>query len=253
MDNSTALPVLFRDEHLIAVAKPSGVFVHRSENNRTERDVVLQAVRDQIGTFLYPVHRLDRATSGIVLLAQTRYAASEMSRAFADRKVSKTYVALVRGHCVSDGRIATPLVPARGRGKPKGHPYAVPQEAETIFHTIEQFELPVRNDRYETTRSSLVEVKPRTGRFHQIRRHFNYISHPVIGDTSHGDSRHNSLYRKHFNLQRLMLAAVRLEFSHPVTGEQIDISCRPDSTFTDIVKRLQQCQAGRLRVSPLSE
>lgn len=233
------LPVVFQDEHLIAVAKPTGMFVHRTNEDRSDTQVVLQLVREQVGNFVYSIHRLDRGTSGLVLLGLTPDAAAKMNKLFADRQVSKTYMALVRGHCAKSGVMDTPLVSARGRGKPADHPYAEPQEAETHFTAREYFELPIACQRYPTTRSTLVEVKPRTGRYHQIRRHFNYASHPLIGDTSHGDSRHNTLYRQHFGLNRLMLAAVELKFEHPYTHEQVSIECPVDASFRRQVETLR--------------
>lgn len=239
MDSPLFLPILYQDEGLVAVAKPSGMFVHRTAEDRTDTQVVLQIVRDQIGQFIYSIHRLDRATSGVVLLATTKECASAMGTAFAERNVAKTYVALVRGHCSEEGRITRPLVPSQGRELPAGHPAAEPKEAETWFRTLEKFEAPIHCGRYETTRSTLIEVKPRTGRFHQIRRHMNFDSHPVIGDTTHGDSRHNVLYREHFGLSRLMLAATQLEFRHPITDASITVDCPPDSSFAAVVERVR--------------
>lgn len=233
------LPVVYCDDHLIAVAKPSGMFVHRTDEDRSDTQVVLQLVREQMGSFVYSIHRLDRGTSGLVLLGLTAEAASRMNKLFADREVSKTYMALVRGHCPKTGLMDTPLVSSRGRGKPSDHPHAQPQTAETRFTSEEYFELPIPSQRYETTRSTLVQVNPLTGRFHQIRRHFNYESHPIIGDTSHGDSRQNTLYREHFGLDRLMLAAVQLRFVHPFTGESIRIECPPNESFSQLIETLR--------------
>ena len=241
MDPSNFLPILYRDNCLIAVSKPSGMFVHRTAEDRSDKQVVLQILRDQIGEYIYSIHRLDRATSGVVLLATTKEAASAMSTAFAERAVSKTYMALVRGHCETEGQISRPLISSQGRDKPAGHPMAQPKEAMTFFCTLKKFEIPISCGRYDTTRSSLIEVQPRTGRFHQIRRHMNFVSHPVIGDTTHGDSRHNVLYREHFALERLMLAAVRLEFRHPTTGESVSINCPPNASFSNVIQRLESC------------
>ncbi|MEQ9409917.1 MAG: pseudouridine synthase [Fuerstiella sp.] len=236
------LPILYNDEWLVAVAKPSGLFVHRSNEDRSATSFVLQQIRDQLGHFVYPVHRLDRATSGIVVLAKMPEAASGMGLLFTERRVSKTYQALVRGFCDDHGSIRIPLVSSLGRGSPAGHPQAAPQDAETHYETRQRFELPLPSGRYPTTRCSLVEVRPVTGRYHQIRRHFNQISHPVLGDTSHGDSHQNRFYRNHLNLTRLMLAAVRLQFPHPVTGQTVLITCPPEVSFQAVIDRLQQFQ-----------
>lgn len=239
MQTPQDLSVVYRDEHLIAVAKPTGMFVHRTDENRTESHVVLQLVREIVGDFVFSIHRLDRATSGIVLLGLSADAAARMNKQFAERQVSKTYMALVRGHTPNRGVWDTPLVSSRGRGKPAEHPHAQPQQAETHFEAKQFLELPIACQRYSTTRSTLVEVKPRTGRFHQIRRHFNYASHPIIGDTSHGDSRHNALYREHFQLDRLMLAAVQLEFLHPFANKLLTIDCPPDRSFAGIMEKVR--------------
>ena len=233
------LPVVYCDDHLIAVAKPSGMFVHRTDEDRSDTQVVLQLVREHVGSFVYSIHRLDRGTSGLVLLGLTMEAASRMNKLFANREVSKTYLALVRGHCPKTGLMDMPLVSSRGRGQPADHPHAHPQEAETRFSSEEYFELPIPCQRYATTRCTLVRVRPLTGRFHQIRRHFNYASHPIIGDTSHGDSRHNTLYRRHFGLDRLMLAAVELHFVHPFTGEAVTIEYSPDESFSQLIETLR--------------
>ena len=121
----------------------------------------------------------------------------------------------------------------------EAHPHAKPQEAETDYQTLARFEVPIANHQHPTTRSSLVEVSPRTGRYHQIRRHFNYISHPVIGDTSHGDSRHNAIYREHFGMTRLMLAAVQLVLPHPKRDAEVKICASPEPSFASVVEQLQ--------------
>lgn len=239
MSEPSTLEILFEDEHLIAVAKPSGLFVHRSEKDRRQRVAALQLTRDLAGQDVYTIHRLDRATSGVLMFGKTATAASQMSACFARREVHKRYTALVRGHCPSSGRIDTPLVAARGRGLPAEHPFAVPQEAVTVYERTAAFELPVAGPQFPTTRCSLVDVRPQTGRFHQIRRHLNYAAHPVIGDSSHGDSRQNRVFREHLQVSRLMLAAVELAFPHPVAKSQVVIRCPPEASFQQVVDRLQ--------------
>ncbi|MDG1895405.1 MAG: pseudouridine synthase [Fuerstiella sp.] len=230
--------ILYQDEHLVAVAKPSGMFVHRSDADRSAESVVVQILRSQLAQNIFPVHRLDRATSGVLLLARSHAAASACGLMFSERRVKKTYHALIRGFSMPEGQVDTPLKSSRGRDKPDGHPWAIPQHASTSYRTLKQFQVPIALGQHATTRSSLVKVQPETGRYHQIRRHFNYVSHPVIGDTSHGDGRHNRVYREHFGAERLMLAAVRLEFQHPVTEKPCDINCPADSSFTTVIDQL---------------
>lgn len=234
----TPLSVLYVDEHLIAVAKPSGMFVHPSDADRSVKESVLKCVREQFNQYLYPVHRLDRATSGIVLLARSSIAASRMGTLFSGRCVKKTYRALVRGHCPATGTIDRPLMPPRGKGRPAGHPHTETQEAVTEFITLQRYEIPLQSDSYPVTWCSLIDASPLTGRFHQIRRHLNSVAHPIIGDTTHGDSRQNRFFGKEFRLTRLMLAAVRLEFPHPVTEARLQIESLPDQSFSGLIDQL---------------
>jgi len=214
----TPLPVLYEDEHYVAVCKPAGMFVHRTEMDWSVRDVVMQTVRDQLRQPVFLVHRLDRPTSGIVLLGLSSEAAAAASALFRDRQVGKQYLAFVRGHAADDGRVDRPLTSPEVVQKE-------PLEAVTEFHTEQRFEIPIRSDRFPTTRCSLVKATPRTGRFHQIRRHFNGINHPVIGDTSHGDSRQNRFFREQFGTTRLMLHAAELSFRQPFTDTQVTAIC----------------------------
>ena len=229
------IPILYEDDLLIAVAKPSGMFVHRSLADRSATEFVVQHVRDQIGHFVYPVHRLDRPTSGVLLLARNPEAAALYGNMFAERQIRKTYLALVRGHTEDSGTIDRPLISDKGRGKPATHPSAVPQEAETGYRTLERFEAPFPSGKHPTSRCSLVEAQPKTGRYHQIRRHLAGISHPIIGDAEHGDTKLNRLYQQHVGVTRLMLAAVRVEFIHPVTGKLVVIECPLEESFAAVV------------------
>lgn len=229
------IPILFEDDLLVAVAKPSGMFVHRSLADRSATEFVVQHVRDQIGHFVYPVHRRDRPTSGVLLLAKNPEAAALYGTMFAERQIRKTYLALVRGHTLDSGTINRPLISEKGRGKPATHPSAVPREAETVYRTLERFEAPFPSGKHPTSRCSLVEAQPKTGRYHQIRRHLAGISHPVIGDAEHGDSRLNRQYQRHVGVTRLMLAAVRVEFIHPVTEERLTLECPLEESFAAVV------------------
>jgi len=228
---SGPLPVLYQDEVFVAVAKPAGMFVHRTEMDRRVRVVVMQTVRDQLKRPVYLVHRLDRPTSGIVLLALSSEAASLVSRLFRDRQVTKSYLAFVRGHAAETGRIDRSLTsPAVVR--------TAPLEAVTEYQTEQQFEIPLQSDRFPTTRCSLVRAIPRTGRYHQIRRHLNGINHPVIGDTSHGDSRQNRFFRENFGTTRLMLHAAKIGFRHPMTGKMIEVSCPMPPDMTEPLRQI---------------
>ncbi len=236
---NSPIPVLYEDEQLIAVAKPSGMFVHRSVADRSATEFVVQTVRDQVNCFVYPIHRLDRPTSGVLLLAKSSEAAAVYATMFAERRVQKTYLALVRGFAEESGRIDRSLVSDKGRGRPSSDPLSVPQEAETQYRTIERFEASFPSGPHATTRCSLVEASPKTGRYHQIRRHMTGISHPVIGDADHGDTKVNRLFQQQAGVTRLMLAAVRIEFVHPVTEAGIVIDCPPDESFSSVLTFLR--------------
>ena len=198
----TEIPLLHRDDHLVVVNKPSGLAVHRGMSR--ERIVVLQLVRNLLGRHIYPVHRLDRATSGALLLALNPGTARLLHEQWESGGVEKRYLALVRGIPPEQGVIDSP-VPRSPQGP------RVP--AITEFRRLAVFE-----------RYALMEARPLTGRLHQIRRHFKHISHPLIGDVRYGKGEHNRLFRERFGLHRLALHALSLEFGHPATGERVRIT-----------------------------
>jgi tRNA pseudouridine65 synthase len=198
------LPILYRDESLVAVNKPSGLLVHRGDagrNGSQDRIVAMTMLRDQIGQRVHPAHRLDRGTSGALLFALDPETAAALAARFAAGEVGKRYVALVRGITPAEGVIDHPV--PNDPGGPR-----VP--AVTAFRRLAVFE-----------RYSWVEAWPRTGRFHQIRRHFKHLSHPLIGDVDYGKGEHNRLFRERFGLCRLVLHALELILSHPATGERL--------------------------------
>ena len=232
------LPIVHLDEHLVAVHKPSGMLVHRSELARHERVFALQLLRDQLGRRVHPVHRLDRGTSGLLVFAFEAEVAASLGEAFAGRRVRKDYLAVVRGVAPAEGLLEHPLRPRRdepGAGERLG---ATPQPAVTAWRRLAECELPHAVDRYPTARYSLVAVRPQTGRRHQVRRHLKHLSHPVIGDTTHGKSRHNRLFEELFGVRRLLLAGVRLRFTHPVTGGQLDLREAPSPDFRCVLAAL---------------
>lgn len=196
------LPLLYRDERLIAVAKPSGLPVHRGWSR--ERIVALTLARDRIGRHVYPVHRLDRGTSGVLLFALDPEAARRLQEQLEAGTVDKRYLALVRGITPAEGVIDHPL--PREEDGPR-----VP--AVTGYRRLGVFE-----------RYSLVEAVPKTGRRHQIRRHLKHISHPVIGDVRYGKGEHNRLFRERFGLHRLALHALEIGFAHPDDGRPLQLA-----------------------------
>jgi tRNA pseudouridine65 synthase len=204
------LSVLYQDACLAAVDKPSGLAVHRSQQAR-ERDTCLSRLRDQLGRRVWPVHRLDRGASGVLLFALDPSAAAALATAFAERRVRKTYLALARGFVPAAGRIEHPL----------SRPDGPPRPALTDYACLARVELPHPVGRYPSARYSLVQAQPLTGREHQLRRHLRHIDHPLVGDVTWGDSRHNRFFRQHYDLHRLALHAARLELPHPADGRTL--------------------------------
>jgi len=212
------LKLLYQDEYFIAVNKPSGFHVHPHEEkrHRVSRDLVcLYHAREMMGQFVYPVHRLDAGTSGVLLFALSSPAAGMLCKMFENKGIQKTYHAVARGYVPEEGEITLPLeLDSTGDLV----------EARTFYRRLATVELPVSvTPRFPTARYSLVEAKPLTGRWHQLRRHFNRISHPLIGDGDHGDSKHNRFFRNELGVAGLCLKAQSLEFPHPWSGDRVHI------------------------------
>ncbi len=234
-DRDTTIPVLHRDDHLIAVHKPAGMVVHPTDLAREETVSLMLLVRRMVRQRVWPVHRLDRPTSGIVLFALNREAAGELGRQLRAHAVEKRYLAVVRG-VPADQTIDHPL---------KERPIyrtdlvrAEPLEAVTGLRVLDRVEVPVAVGRYPTSRYALVELAPVTGRRHQLRRHMKHIFHPIIGDTTYGDGVHNRYFRDHLDSNRLLLAAVSLTVTHPQTASPLTITAPPEESFTGVLQRL---------------
>ena len=225
--------LLYRDEHLVAVDKPPGLLVHRTRLAAGEDDALLQRLRDALGRHVHAVHRLDRPTSGVVVFGLTPEAGRRLSMLFEARGVAKGYLAVVRGY------LGTPQAPAGVIDHPLGDAADRPlRPALTAYRTLAQVDLPYAVGRHATSRYSLVAVEPQTGRTHQIRRHFHHIFHPIVGDTTHGEGRHNRLFRERFGCERLLLHALRLVFQHPFTGRPLRIEAAPDAQWQALMGRL---------------
>lgn len=226
--------ILYQDEDLLVVHKPAGLKMHRDAWDGRHQPFLLQRVRDLTGRRVYPVHRLDRPTSGIVLLGLNSHIAHALVESFKQQKIAKTYLAVVRGGLEPAGCIDYPLT--ADASAPKAG--QTPKPAVTAYERLATVELPFAVGRYATSRYSLATIRPRTGRMHQIRRHFHHISHPIIGDTIYGDGRHNRFFRERYRCGRLLLAAVALQFPHPVTGKPFSLQAPLEASFDRVIHEL---------------
>lgn len=225
--------ILHLEDDFVAIEKPQGFHVHQPEfpRKRVPNEVVcLPNLRDQLGQYLYPVHRLDVGTEGVLLFALNKETANYFCRRFEEGTVHKTYFAIVRGWVDDEGLIDRPLaLDSTGELVP----------ARTRYRTHARVELPYAvGKRHSTARYSLVEANPESGRFHQIRRHFARISHPLVGDTAHGDSYHNRFFREELGLPGLWLKAKKIEFHHPRTGERVIIEAPWGERWKTLFERL---------------
>lgn len=233
------LPIIHQDEHLIAVHKPAGLLVHRSQLARDASVFAVQLLRDQLGRRVYPAHRLDRGTSGVLVFAFDALTAGLLGERFAAGLVDKTYAAVVRGVAPEHGCIDHPLVRRIDEpGRTTRRSQAPPQPAVTRYRRIAECELPHAVDRYPTARYSLLALSPQQGRRHQLRRHLKHIAHPVIGDSTYGKGRHNRFFAEHLGCRRMLLACVRLRFSHPASGGPLDLFAAPATDFAEVAERL---------------
>ncbi|WP_425606085.1 pseudouridine synthase [Lysobacter firmicutimachus] len=219
----SALPVLYADEVLAVIDKPAGLMVHDSALARGETDFVADRLREQFGRPIFLVHRLDRATSGCLLLAFERETASALGKVLMSREVEKDYLAVCRGWPGEDAFEVDHDLDG-GPGKPLKKP------AQTRFRVLARAELDLPSAGFPTSRYALLRAQPLTGRFRQIRRHLKHLSHHLIGDTSHGDGRHNRQFRM-LGIHRMLLHAQRLAFAHPADGRRIEASARVDAEF----------------------
>ncbi len=231
------LDIIYRDEHLIAINKPSGLLVHRSMIDRHETRFAMQMLRDQIGQHVFPVHRLDKPTSGVLVFALSADIASLMGDIFFRHELQKTYVAIVRGVAPEYLLLDYPLTEEQDKYTDQKARTAEAKPAVTEFFRLAQVALPYAIDKYPESRYSLVKCLPKTGRKHQIRRHLKHISHPIIGDAKHGKGNHNRFFQSTFNSNRLLLAATELQFHHPVLKTELKLTAPLDKCMTQLIHR----------------
>ncbi|WP_075183181.1 tRNA pseudouridine(65) synthase TruC [Pantoea sp. 1.19] len=232
------LEVLYQDRWLVAINKPAGWLVHRSWLDRHEKVVVMQTLRDQLDRHVFTVHRLDRPTSGVLLLGLSSEVARRLAQQFEQHQLQKTYHALVRGWLSGADRLDYPLLEERDKIADKhASGERVLQSATTRWQSLAQVEKPVPVGRYDCVRYTLVALQPETGRKHQLRRHMAHLRHPIIGDTRHGDLRQNRAAASHFDCGRLMLHASELALTHPVTGEPLRLRAGLDRHWQNMMQQ----------------
>lgn len=218
-----------QDDALLIVDKPAGLAMHRSNLVGDDDDYLVDRLRRQFDGPLHLVNRLDRATSGLVVVARSREIAASLGQQFMDRGVGKRYLAIVRGWPDESGAIDYPLSSSALTGPRK--------PAVTRWQRIATIEVPIAMGRYDQQRYSLLVLSPDTGRYRQLRRHLHHIHHPIIGDTTHGRGDHNRLFKQHFQNYRLLLHAWTLSLRHPVAGTRIDIAAPPDDGWQALMER----------------
>lgn len=219
------LTLLYADEHLVAIDKPPGLLVHRTQLAAHEDAAALQLLRDQLGRPVWPVHRLDRGTSGVLMFALSAEMASLLGAMFEQGQMDKRYLALVRGWPREDaGLIDHPL--ARDPELPSAGQTLL--AAQTRWRVLQRREWPLATDpRFPTTRVALLEAEPLQGRRHQIRRHLKHIAHPILGDATHGKGPLNRAVAAFLGTQRLWLHAHRLTLRHPLLGSTLALEAAP--------------------------
>jgi tRNA pseudouridine65 synthase len=220
------LDILFHDEYLIAINKPHGLLVHRSPIAADVEEFAVQTLRNQIGKWVMPVHRIDRKTGGILLFALDKETDIGMHKAFMEGRVQKKYFAIVRGHTPDSESIDYPLRKENG----------TVQEAHTDYITLARAELDIALGNHPTSRYSLVEATPTTGRMHQLRKHFAHINHPIIGDRPHGCNKQNRLFKDRWEMDTMLLHASYQSFIHPVSGEQVVIEAPLQAEFLRMMR-----------------
>jgi tRNA pseudouridine65 synthase len=218
------LNILYQDEYLVAIDKPAGMLVHRSFLDKHETVFVLQTLRNQLGQHVFPVHRLDRPTSGVLVFALSAEVARLMTEQQQNHGWQKLYLAVVRGMFKAPFFLDYPLKEQLDAiADKKARQDKVAQPAQTKIWPLAHTELPIPAGRYQTARYSLVALQPLTGRKHQLRRHMAHLRHPIIGDTTHGDAKQNRAFASYTGQGQLLLIAAMLKFQHPITSQSLVI------------------------------
>lgn len=235
MSGNKLIETLFEDEFILAIHKPNNILVHHSvmANNQLEEKSLVQLLQINFGVKYYPIHRLDRKTSGIILFAKQKEYVKNFQQLFIENKIQKTYYGLVRGFISDKGIIETPV---------KGRDSNTYKDALTHYKKIESFEIPIQVGPYQNSRYSLVMLMPKTGRLHQLRIHMNKINHPLIGDPKYGDRFHNRMFEREFNHKSMFLHSKTLKFKHPFTNIVHQLEVDFPENWNKVIDQLKKKQ-----------
>lgn len=223
------LEIIYQDEHFVAINKPNGLLVHRSKIAAQVDVFALQLLRDQLKRKVYPIHRLDRKTSGVLVFSYSSEMANLLQQAFCDPDTQKKYLAIVRGYFPGEIVLDYPLINDSGKK----------QEALTTFRCLKQTEIKVPFGDFTTSRYSLIEAFPTTGRMHQIRKHLKHLRHPIIGDRPHGCNKQNRLFKEKWAMNTMLLHAQQFEFKHPVNQQLMCLNASLNNEFKRMQKELE--------------
>ena len=220
-----SLEILYEDESIVAINKPHGLLVHRSSIARDTSEFALQILRDQLGKTVYPAHRLDRKTGGVLLFSLNKETDQYLQKSFQEHQIDKKYLAVLRGFAPEEGIIDYPLKKENG----------TLHDAQTSFRLLAKSELDIPFGKFPTSRYSLVEANPLTGRMHQLRRHFAHIFYPIIGDRPHGCNKQNKFWKENYQMDTMLLHASEVTFKHPLSGETIHVTAPVQSDFQKVL------------------
>ncbi len=223
------LEIIYQDEYMVVINKPHGLLVHKSSIAADASEFAMQKLRDQIQKKVFPVHRIDRKTSGILLFGLSSEAAQKIQAQLEDSNTQKIYLAIVRGFFPDQIDVDYPLTNDRGKV----------QDAFTSFKTLKRTELDIPFGKFSTSRYSLIEAYPKTGRMHQIRKHLDHLRHPIIGDRPHGCNKQNKLFKERWNMTTMLLHAGELIIKHPYSNEPMHLKAPLFGVYREMIETLK--------------
>ena len=227
-NNVNKLEIVFDDMHIIGINKPPNIAVHKSKVVGNQDVFVLQLLRNQVGYKVYPIHRLDSKTSGVLLFAKSSQDVANFQQLFYTKNIKKDYLAIVRGFFPEKQTLDYGLKTEDGKI----------QEAITSFSLINKYELPIPFGKHSSSRYSLISCAPLTGRTHQIRRHLAHLNHPIIGDRPHGCNKQNKLFKERWDMYSMLLHAKSVSFIHPITNQKMHIEAKVSGEFKRMLDML---------------